>query len=440
MDSPPGNPWTTCAARAWSGSGTRSTGKLVRTLRGHSQNVMGVAFSPDGRTLASVSGSWLTVPQAASRPGELILWNARDRRADPGASRPRGPTDGRGLQPRRLPDRDLELGPDGEDLGRQHAGPDAVAGRPPGLGLQRGLQPRGAADRLGGGRRGHQDLGDRRRAGALSRSAATPSRSPAWPSAPTAGAWPPPARTRRSSSGIAASDPEAITWRGAGGPIARIAYFPDGRRLLVAGNTEDAAGRVHPRLTILDVAGKPRGCESSPVPAPGASDRTIDGIAIRPDGGMVAAVSQYGGIEAWTVPDGQSCFRYDEPTNRFQAVAFSPDGRILAAAGQFGARSVSGEHLASDTSANGLVIALRSADRRDPLADRGDRRRASSATSPSAPTARPSPRPITSPPSPSSTRQRAASSACSAATSDWFPISRSAPTDGGSPRPAGIRR
>ena len=35
---------------------------------------MGVAFSPDGQTLASVSGSSLTVPQTASKPGELCLW------------------------------------------------------------------------------------------------------------------------------------------------------------------------------------------------------------------------------------------------------------------------------------------------------------------------------------------------------------------------------
>ena len=52
-----------------------ASGRLLRTLRGHTQNVTGVAFSPDGLTLASVSGSSLTVPQAASKPGELILWN-----------------------------------------------------------------------------------------------------------------------------------------------------------------------------------------------------------------------------------------------------------------------------------------------------------------------------------------------------------------------------
>ena len=38
---------------------------------------MGVAFSPDGQTLASVSGSSIAVPQAASKPGELMLHKTR---------------------------------------------------------------------------------------------------------------------------------------------------------------------------------------------------------------------------------------------------------------------------------------------------------------------------------------------------------------------------
>ena len=47
-----------------------ASGRLLRTLCGHSQNVMGVAFSPDGRALASVS-RFLTdrKPQTASCQG-----------------------------------------------------------------------------------------------------------------------------------------------------------------------------------------------------------------------------------------------------------------------------------------------------------------------------------------------------------------------------------
>jgi WD40 repeat protein len=41
------------------------------TLRGHTASVVSVAFSPDGRRLASVSGEWFT-----SGPGEVKLWDA----------------------------------------------------------------------------------------------------------------------------------------------------------------------------------------------------------------------------------------------------------------------------------------------------------------------------------------------------------------------------
>src|SRR5437660_205402 len=47
-----------------------TTGK-EQTLTGHAFSVTALAFSPDGKTLASATGSWL--PDGA--PGEIKLWD-----------------------------------------------------------------------------------------------------------------------------------------------------------------------------------------------------------------------------------------------------------------------------------------------------------------------------------------------------------------------------
>jgi WD40 repeat protein len=56
-----------------------ATGRERAVLRGHAQEVLGVAFHPDGRRLASVGGSSLAYPEKT--PGEVKLWDVDAGRA-----------------------------------------------------------------------------------------------------------------------------------------------------------------------------------------------------------------------------------------------------------------------------------------------------------------------------------------------------------------------
>ena len=332
-----------------------ATGQVLRTLRGHTQNVMGVAFSPDGLTLASVSGSSLTVPQTASKPGELFLWNTATGERVRNVTGHAGPLTGVSYHPgghliaTSSWDRTIRLWDAGTgDLRHSltghrdwvlHAAFSPDGGRIASSGADGAIKLwDGASGQELWTLRGHTKnvtcvtfSPDGRRLASSSSD-----------------------QTVRIWDGTAS--PEAHTWRGAVGPIARIAFFPDGHRLLVAGNIEDAPGRVRHRLTILDTAQGLREAAFDDADDSGRG-RPIDGIAIRRDGRLVASASQNGRIEAWSVPEARSCFRYDEPTSRFEDVAFSPDGRRLAAAGQVDSRLPNGEPAPRpDTDGNGLVL------------------------------------------------------------------------------------
>ncbi len=60
--------------RLWDGA----TGESRATLKGHEEQVYAVAFSPDGKTLASAGGNPFEVGDLLNplRPGELRLWDA----------------------------------------------------------------------------------------------------------------------------------------------------------------------------------------------------------------------------------------------------------------------------------------------------------------------------------------------------------------------------
>ena len=54
------------------------TGQRLLTLEGHREPVLPLAYSPDGKLLASVSGDWgnPNKPRNEAGPGEIKLWNA----------------------------------------------------------------------------------------------------------------------------------------------------------------------------------------------------------------------------------------------------------------------------------------------------------------------------------------------------------------------------
>ena len=141
-------------------------------------------------------------------------------------------------------------------------------------------------------------------------------------------------------------------------------------------------------------------------------------------------------------PGGATCFRHDEPTSRFEGVAFSPDGRWLAAAGQVNSRLPNGDPPARpehDTEGNGLVLVF-DLETGKVLWRGPGRAPDSSGTSPSAPMARSLPPRTTPARSRSGIVARGAFGASSAGTIGWSLISRSARTGGNSHRRAGIRR
>jgi RNA polymerase sigma factor (sigma-70 family) len=54
-----------------------ASGKEIRNLTGNTVEVLSVAFSPDGRLLASASGGWgnASLPNNTPAPGEVIVWD-----------------------------------------------------------------------------------------------------------------------------------------------------------------------------------------------------------------------------------------------------------------------------------------------------------------------------------------------------------------------------
>ena len=262
-------------------------GSLDRRLRGLAERVYEVAYSPDGKWMATASGDpgqfgavklWLAEPGGGGKPVRDLLETHRlrlRRRLQPrqqAASPPPAPTapSGSGRSSRARSWRRSRTTPTGSST--WPSAPTASG------------SPAPAATR-----RARSSTWPRR--SRSSPSPATPRRSTPSRSAPTARPSPPAARTTRSASGTPTTTASrSATIGGFGGAVFKLQYTPDGKELVACGADKT--------VRVFDANGAPA--------------RTLQGhadwvytFAISPDGKTVASGSWDGEVRLWNLADGK---------------------------------------------------------------------------------------------------------------------------------------
>jgi WD40 repeat protein/tRNA A-37 threonylcarbamoyl transferase component Bud32 len=322
------------------------TGTECLVLHGHTQNVMDVTFSPDGRRLATVSGGVLAVPLVSIKPGELIIWDAND-----GALV-------RTVRGHDGPLTSVAYSPDGRTLAtsswdRTVMLCDSESGeRRTSLVAHQDWVCSVAFDRCG------QRLATAGADGAVRLWDIPSGRSLATLHGHTQSVTcvvfdPLGARLASASSDQtvkvwdSSAGREAIVWR-APGPVVRLAFFPDNRRLVLGCNADGRDGRIEPTVTILDTAtGEAversstgytveRSSTGSTVERSSTGSTVADsvnGVAVSLSGDMVAAAFANQRAELRSADSGALLATLPTPNVELQAVAFSADRTSLALVG-----------------------------------------------------------------------------------------------------------
>jgi WD40 repeat protein/serine/threonine protein kinase len=288
--------------RVWDAAG----GQQLLALQGHTGGVGGVAFSPDGRWLA-----W------ASQDKTVRVWDAA------------GGQELLTLQTDRV--YDVAFSPDGRQLAS--AGADRTVRVWDAAGGQELLALKGHTDHVWGmafspdGRRlasaswdgtvrvwdtagGQELLALKGHTGAVLGVAYSPDgRQLASRGADeTVRVW------------DAAGGQELLRLQGHAGQVYAVAYSPDGRRLASAG--QDATVRVWDAAAGQELFS-----------LKGHTD-AVQGMAYSPDGHRLASASEDGTVRVWDAAGGQELFSLKGHTQLVvSSVAFNPDGRRLASAG-----------------------------------------------------------------------------------------------------------
>jgi eukaryotic-like serine/threonine-protein kinase len=278
-------------------------GELL-TLKGHADGVRSVAFSPDGKHLASGSGeNTIKIWDAASGQGSLTL-KGHAGGVSSVAFSPDGKRLASGSFDNTIKIWDAASGQESLTL-KGHAAPvSSVAFSPDGTRLATGSSDK--TIKIWDAASGQESLTLKGHAAPVSSVAFSPD-------------------GKRLASGSfdntikiwdAASGQESLTLQGHAGAVFSVAFSPDGKRL--------ASGSVDDTIKIWDAAS---GQESLTLKGHAGDVRSV---AFSPDGKRLASGSLDNTIKIWDTASGQESLTLKGHAGFVSSVAFSPDGKRLA--------------------------------------------------------------------------------------------------------------